>query len=351
MSLYFKNKVIQFILHTDLDGKCPKFLANYINKWLPEDNKIKINVVYAQNSEMDEVIYNTVLREFKCRIADSIYIIDISPTTQKTITLINDYNTVYGTRVEVFDHHKTSEFLKEYSWMHHDNTICGTRIFWEYIQENVALEIPTPEFLKLDRFVTYVDDWDTWKWKNTDKYKGIKYPIPAVLSNALNTLGYDIFEFVTSDLLMSACTLDYTFYDFEQLYKQKIEDNAKFVQNITSELGAHSLVCVGGHEIPFFKKSDEVYRVGIIYSDNSDVSSYSQLILDCPNLYIDALVVLSLNHISFRRHKDSKIELIDVCKQLGGGGHPDACGCDRNKDSEEIYKFYLLKVLDSYNTK
>ena len=163
MSSYFKNSAIKLILHTDLDGKSPKFIAEYINKFLLEDKKISVNAVFVNNNEMDEVIYEEILKEINVRVSDSIYIIDISPSSQKTVDLIEEFNCKFGDRVKLFDHHKTSEFLKDYSWVHHDSSMCATQIFWNYIQEDVACEIPTPEFLKLDRYVTYVDDWDTWK--------------------------------------------------------------------------------------------------------------------------------------------------------------------------------------------
>jgi oligoribonuclease NrnB/cAMP/cGMP phosphodiesterase (DHH superfamily) len=138
------------ISHTDLDGYGCFYLAWHFNIYNEYDEIISLDYGYEEDPAIVE----------KLKTYNIIHIADHS-MTQDLIEELLDLDI----EITIFDHHDSSEYLCEIDHpnftIYHDQTRCGTRIYYEeWIKNNCPkLDLTTI----LDEFVILVDTYDLWK--------------------------------------------------------------------------------------------------------------------------------------------------------------------------------------------
>ena len=285
--------MIKLFTHTDLDGVSCEILGKIA---FEKD----INVVRCNYGDID-----TKVEEFinGAEEYDKLFITDISVNKEIADKLLS-----ISDKVILLDHHKTALWLNEYPYalvQVEDESVrkmCGAYLFYEYLKKNHKEFDDTPA-LKL--FIDYVRMYDTWEWK--EKYDNI---IPKRLNDLMYMDGPN--EFI--DKMVYRLGNNLFILDDTDLMKLQIEQtyiNSYITQKNETLMINDSLF--PGH------------TVGITFADKYISELGNKLCELHPELDFVVLINMSTLTISYRTVKDD-LDLSDIAKGFGGGGHPKASG-------------------------
>lgn len=296
--------MIKLITHNDLDG-----VGCYIVMKALLDNVVDVS--YCTYRDVNETVLEVINSE---KDYEKIFITDISVTEEVAKELDN-----ISEKVVLLDHHPTALFLNEYSWAtvkeyDGEEKTCGTKMLYDYLLEhNKDL---TYNWV-LDSFVTKVRLYDTWLW--AEKY----YDISAkYLNDLMYILGKD--DFVESML-------------YKILYKS----------NLISDFD-EKILAIRQREIDSYveKKDKDLivteirgYKAGVVIAESNQSELGNRLSEMHPE--IDLIAMISQNGISYRTVKDD-INVSEIAKYFGGGGHLKASGSSVPKECLEGFIFNLF---------
>ena len=285
--------MIKLFTHTDLDGVSCEILGKIA---FGED----IDVVRCNYGDID-----TKVEEFinGAEEYDKLFITDISVKKE----LANALNNV-SDKVILLDHHKTALWLNEYPYalvQVEDESVgkmCGAYLFYEYLKKNHKEFDDTPA-LKL--FIDYVRMYDTWEWK--EKYDNI---IPKRLNDLMYMDGPN--EFI--DKMVYRLGNNLFIFDDTDLMKLQIEQT--YINSYIAQ--KNETLMVNDYLFPG-------YTVGITFADKYISELGNKLCELHPELDFVVLINMSTLTVSYRTVKDN-LDLSDIAKGFGGGGHPKASG-------------------------
>lgn len=305
--------MIKLITHTDLDGvSCAilGILAYGINK---------IDISYCNYDDVDNVALSVFENHEEY---EQIFITDISVNKE----VADKLNTI-SDKVLLLDHHPTALFLNDYDFC--DVTIeidgektCGTSMFFNYLDERFVRlnEILGTNFdiESIFKYTEIVRKWDTWLW--AEKYNDT---IPRDLNNLFYLYGRD--RFVNKLSRQLKYHADSIFTDTDKLLLEL--DNSKkesYILNKDSEI---------------MLKTIQGYNVGIVFAEQYISELGNELAKKHKEL--DFIVIISDNKISYRSIRDD-INVGEIAKVYGGGGHPKASGSQISLQNKEKYLSLLF---------
>lgn len=285
--------MIKLFTHTDLDGVSCEILGKIA---FEED----INVVRCNYGDIDAKVEEFIngTEEY-----DKLFITDISVNKEIADKLLS-----ISDKVILLDHHKTALWLNEYPYalvQVEDESIgkmCGAYLFYEYLKKNHKEFDDTPA-LKL--FIDYVRMYDTWEWK--EKYDNI---IPKRLNDLMYIDGPN--EFI--DKMVYRLGNNLFIFDDTDLMKLQIEQT--YINSYITQKNETLMV------------NDDLfpeYTVGITFADKYISELGNKLCELHPELDFVVLINMSTLAVSYRTVKDD-LDLSDIAKRFGGGGHPKASG-------------------------
>ena len=285
--------MIKLFTHTDLDGVSCEILGRIA---FGED----IDVVRCNYGDID-----TKVEEFinGAEEYDKLFITDISVNKEIADKLLS-----VSDKVILLDHHKTALWLNEYPYalvQVEDESVgkmCGAYLFYEYLKKNHKEFDDTPA-LKL--FIDYVRMYDTWEWK--EKYDNI---IPKRLNDLMYIDGPN--EFI--DKMVYRLENNLFILDDTDLMKLQIEQT--YINSYIAQKNETLMV------------NDDLfpgYTVGITFADKYISELGNKLCELHPELDFVVLINMSTLTVSYRTVKDN-LDLSDIAKGFGGGGHPKASG-------------------------
>ena len=285
--------MIKLFTHTDLDGVSCEILGKIA---FEED----INVVRCNYGDIDAKVEEFInsAEEY-----DKLFITDISVNKEIADKLLS-----ISDKVILLDHHKTALWLNEYLYalvQVEDESIgkmCGAYLFYEYLKKNHKEFDDTPA-LKL--FIDYVRMYDTWEWK--EKYDNI---IPKRLNDLMYIDGPN--EFI--DKMVYRLGNNLFIFDDTDLMKLQIEQT--YINSYITQ--KNETLMVNDSLFPG-------YTVGITFADKYISELGNKLCELHPELDFVVLINMSTLTISYRTVKDD-LDLSDIAKGFGGGGHPKASG-------------------------
>ena len=285
--------MIKLFTHTDLDGVSCEILGKIA---FGEDIDV-VRCNYGDiNAKVEELINST--EEY-----DKLFITDISVNKEIADKLLS-----ISDKVILLDHHKTALWLNEYPYalvQVEDESIgkmCGAYLFYEYLKKNHKEFDDTPA-LKL--FIDYVRMYDTWEWK--EKYDNI---IPKRLNDLMYMDGPN--EFI--DKMIYRLGNNLAIFDDTDLMKLQIEQT--YINSYIAQKNETLIV------------NDSLFPehiVGIVFADKYISELGNKLCELHPELDFVVLINMSTLTVSYRTVKDD-LDLSDIAKGFGGGGHPKASG-------------------------
>ena len=210
------------------------------------------------------------------------YFLDIAP--KKSLLKELEF---YSKEIHIIDHHISCyDYLKDKDYYHFNINHSGCVLTWKYFFPYKEV----PPILK------YVEDRDLWKKEFEETDNIFLY---------LNTFegGFDSWD-KCNDLIskdLSQCIeKGSVIYQYRDFVVNKVKKN-KHILNISG----HNVWCINS---PFFQS----YMLSTIYQKENFMGCY----------YYDGERYI----FSLRSSKNSKIDLSEIAKVYGGGGHKNAAG-------------------------
>ena len=285
--------MIKLFTHTDLDGVSCEILGRIA---FGED----IDVVRCGYGNIDDKVEEFINSDEEY---DKLFITDISVKKELADALNN-----VSDKIILLDHHKTALWLNEYPFalvQVEDKSVgkmCGAYLFYEYLKKNHEEFNDT---LALKLFVKYVRMYDTWEWK--EKYDNI---IPKRLNDLMYMDGPN--EFI--DKMIYRLGNNLAIFDDTDLMKLQIEQT--YINSYIAQKNETLIV------------NDSLFPehiVGITFADKYISELGNKLCELHPELDFVVLINMSTLTVSYRTVKDD-LDLSDIAKGFGGGGHPKASG-------------------------
>ncbi|MBQ3420485.1 MAG: hypothetical protein IJH34_02205 [Romboutsia sp.] len=297
--------MIKLITHNDLDG-----IGCYIVlRTLLDDD---IDVEYCNYQEVNDVALDTLSNEEKY---EKIYITDISVTED-----VADRLDTISNKLVLLDHHVTALFLNKYKWANvkeyeDEEKTCGTKLLYNYIFDNYS-NIKTND--TLNEFVWKTKLYDTWLW--ADKYDDVS---AKYLNDLMYIIGKETFIEEMAYKIISNSAL---FNDFDlkllEIKQREIDD---YVEKKNKYL---------------IKTNILGYNAGIVFAE-SNISELGNKLCNM-NPELDLVIMINQKGISYRTAKDN-VNVSEIAKQFGVGGHPKASGSSMPNDCLERFISDLFK--------
>ncbi len=308
------------ITHDDLDGvSCGIVLESAKGSWLSEIN-------YRNYDDIDQSIRSLIESE-RHKEFDRIFMTDISfKKNDEIIKLINDN---IKDKFILLDHHKTAEWLNEYEWAMvktelNGRLTCGTELVFQYMKDTNRIDMSSNIKFLFEEFVEMVRLYDTFDFKRViadmpaditaiDEEMAEKFN-RAVASEELNTYMHFVGLFNFNDEMI------------DNIYCQDMIITPE-MEGIISCLNAQKMEYVKQKitEYEYTNELFEGYCVALVYAEKyaSDIG-YRINIADNSMDFV-AIVDPSKNTISLRS-RDGGVDVGEVAKKYGGGGHKNAAG-------------------------
>ena len=302
--------MIKLITHNDLDGiGCEVvFKLLYGNE---------VDVLSVGNNEVNDIVEQS-LEELRFGIYEQLFITDLS-VSEELAERIDKENL----NVQLLDHHPSAVHLDKYSFacvMTHlpdGFKNSGTYLSFIYLLDDLLLKEVCNE--SLDDFVELVRQYDTWEWKEIFRNEEAKQ-----LSDLLYILGREKFVY---DMVNRIKNNEELFSETDELIlkiKQKEIDN--YINIKEKEL---------------IIKDFKLYKIGIVIAD-SYTSELGNTLCE-RHEELDFVAIIKQGTVSLRTVKDD-INLTDIAKQFGGGGHPKASGFPLDKDKLDSFICGILDI-------
>lgn len=296
----FKGKKVYCISDSDLDGNGCRVLSEYFIEPISE------GIVYYNTGDRDLPDFNfEVAKE-----ADVVVFTDLIPPTLEFYRKINKHSYIY-----IFDHHKTArDELGELKNYFFDDTICGTKIYYNFLSEDINVKPIVKEFVDL------VDTYDCWR-RETDLWISAKR-LHNVLWGSVNWRTFD-YETDTERFLLFIENQLRKFDTFSSF--RFLESEAKIFNRAEKKEQDNIKEAKKNLQIRF---DNEGNKYGYTQC-TSKLSIVLSTILD-ENLDLDYIVGYSTwdssnIKMSIRSQKED-FDVTKIAEKFGGGGHKSASG-------------------------
>lgn len=302
--------MIKLITHNDLDGiGC----------------EIVFKLLYGNEVDVFSLGYNEVnniveqsLEELRLGTYKKLFITDLS--INEELARIIDKE---GLKVQLLDHHPSAIHLNEYPFaqviINLSNGLKNSGTYLSFV--NLMNDLINKELYNesLEDFVELVRQYDTWEWKEIFKNEEAKR-----LNDLLYILGREKF---VDNMIRRIKNNEILFSETDELIleiKQKEIDNYINIK-----------------EKGLIIKDFKLYKIGIIIAD-SYTSELGNILCE-RHEELDFIAIIKQGAVSLRTVKDD-INLSDIAKQFGGGGHPKASGFPLGKDKLDKFICELFDI-------
>lgn len=288
--------MIKLFTHLDLDGiGCAILVQLTFGK--------NVDITYCNYDEVDVLVREYISKMDKGH--DTCFITDISIKDD----LASEIEREYKNNFKLFDHHKTALDLNKYDWcvvetMNNKKGLqtCGTELFYEYLIEHKYLKEDVKDFVKL------VTNYDTWRWTEV----GNMGLISKKMNDLLYLYGRDEFVKWCLDKFKSRKS----FLRFDKEDELLLQFNQKEIDKYIDSKEKEMIISCDGE-----------YKYGVVFAEKYFSELGNELCTRNLNLDYVAMVNVGTYSISYRTIKEN-IDVGQVAKRYGGGGHQKAAGSD-----------------------
>lgn len=233
-----------------------------------------------------------------------IFITDISPENYPVLAEMLDERG----NVNLFDHHTTANWLKQYKWAEVDTTRCAAAIFYQWLLKNIGHH----RIRALEQLVWHANDYDTWTHES---------PYSSKLNDLLGVLGKQ--RFMERFVVIPNVEMTGT----EKLLLE-LEDERR--QEYIDEAISKSFRAVD--------QQGNVYAV--VFAERYPSQIGEELLRETEYNYV-AIINMKNRTVSLRSAGETDVSVI--AKRYGGGGHKHAAGFNLE---EERIRIVGAKMLD-----
>lgn len=279
------------------------------------DGTCAAHILKTDKTEIFFAVYNQSLPDVKGR---SVLMVDFAPSREIAIQMKID-----AAELIILDHHNTNEeSLKGLDFAVFDQSRAGCQLAWDYKYrmgyKMTDAEINANKWIILlparPWYVDYVADRDLWEWKLPNSREISK----AMLSGRLTSLyGFDKLKEIDPNEL---ALIGKNIIDYESSLLSSIAKTAtkcRLIKDTSS--------CIGGVPISFS------YKVVLCQCPFALISECGEYLYDnTPDIDFVCMYqydpIKDITFVSLRSSASSILDLGQVCKQFGGGGHAKAAG-------------------------
>jgi oligoribonuclease NrnB/cAMP/cGMP phosphodiesterase (DHH superfamily) len=212
----------------------------------------------------------------------------------------------------ILDHHATNrDILKDLKYAYFDMELSGVGLAWNYFyNENIPI------------FLEMIQDRDLWTWK---------LPLSKDFCDGL----YNI--------LASVDGIENCFEYYENLLENE-EDEIKKYCDLGKILRAKKEKMINGivrsnKKVYNYTFNDSNYKVKMFNCDHEIASDLGNSL--CKSDDCDFAILWRYDHTSEKywlsMRANNKVDVSEICKKFGGGGHKNASGCTIDKHPVEIF--------------
>lgn len=312
-------KKYKLFTHLDFDGVGCAILARL-------SFGDSVDIEFCNYDDINEKVQEFIdSKEVDVLTYENVFITDISLKEEVSKQIDICYN-----HFVLLDHHSTALWMNEYKWCHVnveclDGKDCGTNAFFNYLllNTNSFRENENLSFSSLRKFVETVRRYDTWEWST--KYNDLE---SKQWNNLLYIYGRDKFiTKVLSQLINGYFLFEPTDYTLLELNQDKIDRYIDKKQNEIIEM--------------YIRDNVNEYKAGVVYAEQYHSELGNTLAKNNPEL--DFIVIINMSSsMSFRTVKD--IDLGEIAKLYGGGGHKAAAGSQINDAMKYDVAYMLLDL-------
>lgn len=307
---------IKMITHTDMDGIGCAIVMKCVDP--------ATEVFFSNYNDLSKNIRNVLdLIEEEKDDNGMLIMADIAPTKPDDIRLLDNFSKYYasGYSLLVLDHHVTALRINAYNWgkatptKNHIPT-SGTEMVFDEFHSILEESLSDEQMTVLQRFVTLVRDYDTWRWVDTGS--------EGQYAKRMNDLFYMIDRKKFMDWALTniySRKLDLPFGEYECLVKHREDARDSYINGKENGLMEVTLC-------------DE-YLFGAVFAEEYISDLGNQLAERHPEY--DGIAIVSGRSVSLRTVKDN-VDVSEIAEFYGGGGHPKASGFPIEDKMEDILK-------------
>lgn len=309
------NARILVLTHTDLDGSGCNLLLKSVFK--------NVTTKYCSNGIMSYEIKNAVCNPEVSKDYDYIFATDISCKEADAEKIQNNPN---HSKLIILDHHGSANDLNQYKWaciqselvedsfrkdlypIHANGLSSGTSLVYDYLDYKGYLDNSASDDKSnlMKEFVHIVASYDTWDWVNVFGNEK-KFNDMAV-----------IFDIYRSEYF------EQTMLEKWNLGKSNFNENDEFLLKIEKiRIDAYLENVQKGYHTGNLHINDKWYSTVFCCSDKYMSETFEHMKTTYPDY--DVYMINYGSGLSFRATK-SDINIGEIMKPLGGGGHAGAGG-------------------------
>ena len=313
--------MIKLFTHTDLDGIGCAVLAKIA---FGEDVDIEYCNYDDINDKVKDFWANYCMNRNVRDKYEHVFITDIS-ITEELAYKIN--NSSLFEHITLLDHHPTALGLNKFYWckVSVSNSLemktSGTELFYQYLFLNYRFDDDIDSNKSLEKFVSIVRDYDTWRWSILGE--------DGVICKQVNDLLY----IYGRDYFIEWC--------LNKIYDKtfpKLNDEDYFVLHIKQQ---EIDKFIEGKDKTMFTGALCGRTCGFIFADRYFSELGNKLCTRHPEIDFVAMIDIDNCTVSYRTVKDDIDLGKDVAAKFGGGGHPKAAG---SQFDDEIKLFVIEKL-------
>lgn len=310
-----KLKKVLLFTHTDLDGAgCSLVARQYC-----DNNNYELTIYYCSAAGADKRVSSS-LYSGEMSTYDEVYIADLSISKELNELILHN-----GINLMIIDHHKSAESLSSYdnclvSEVHEGRATSGTELLAIKLLNYERSDHLIPIECMMSRYICAINDYDSWLWVKDPNFNNTE-------SGSLN-------------VLLSVLGVEQTYLEMyyhskeasESLIPPKYRNALVAVVKMTDTYVENAV-----SKCRVVSRGD--YQVGVIEADQH----VSEVGVKAREVYpeLDYFVVVGTTHVSLRAGKTS-VDLSEIAKSRGGGGHYDSAGYPI---PEEVRTLYLESII------
>lgn len=213
----------------------------------------------------------------------------------------------------ILDHHQTNkESLKNLDYAYFEMELSGVGLAWNFFY-NVNIPI----------FLQMIQDRDLWTWK---------LPLSKDFCDGLyNTIA-------------SVDCIENSFEYYDKLFENEEEETKKYVEfgkilRMKKEKIINGIV-KSNKKYYNYSFNNNIYKVKMFNCDHELASDLGNAL--CKSDDCDFAILWRYDHMSEKYwlslRANNKVDVSEICKKFGGGGHKNASGCTLDKHPKEIFE-------------
>lgn len=217
--------------------------------------------------------------------------------------------------IKHFDHHPTNTYVSKYEW----STVIpeingfkpsGTSLYFDYLLNNYDNDLINSNRVKA--FVEAIRSYDTWDFVNTNNLLGKHLTMIFSMIGPLKFIDRFYNRIINEE--------DFKLNEFEnELIDIKQNEMDRYISECDENL---------------IKTKFMGYNVGISISESYRSELGNRLSIKYKD-ELDFILIVDFHRRSFSTRTVNDINLGDICKSLGGGGHAKAAGFPMNNENLE----------------